>query len=502
MRLSLLLSALVLLPATAVAVPHSMSHQGRLMDALGVPLDGQHDIAFSLYDAPAGGAEVFAETITTDFTDGYYSIVVNDGDAMDLDILDDDLWVELAIDAAPPFPDRLPVRAVPWAMRTELADQATQADHATTADSATSATTADTATNVSGGVVDASEIRINGTTVIDGVGGNLASLACSANQVPEYDGSAWGCTDNNAHDHNASQIVGGTLDIGLIPVGSGANDVAAGDHSHALSALTGEIAPSQLPSSMGSIVDGYVTDGDLNMTAGTTIGGAGIQTTIAAAAHAGAASAHHVRYSDSEAVSAVGPHLSESDVDGMVANNGYSTGSHLSEADVDGMVANNGYAAASSLSAVALSGDWNDLANKPLMVAWHAYNGAGSNFSGAYLAYNSTTVNVGNAYNTSNGVATIPAGGDGVYRLCTYTITPNGTASSVYMDLYINNSNVAAQGGRVYAWNRNTAGDHHNLGGCVLRSLSAGDTVRWYSQNLTVYPGGHYSYMNGERITF
>jgi hypothetical protein len=53
----------------------------------------------------------------------------------------------------------------------------------------------------------------------------------------------------------------------------------------------------------------------------------------------------------------------------------------------------------------------------------------------------------------------------------------------------------------VYGWNRHSSADHLNLGGCVLRELSAGDTVHWISNgNNTTYPNGHYSYMNGERL--
>jgi hypothetical protein len=129
-------------------------------------------------------------------------------------------------------------------------------------------------------------------------------------------------------------------------------------------------------------------------------------------------------------------------------------------------------------------------------VAWHAYNSAGTRFgSGQTMAYASTTVNVGNAYNASNGIATIPV--TGVYRLCTYSITAGQGA--LHMQLFVNGASVNAQGGVVYAYDGPGTG-HVAAAGCALRALNTLDTVEWRSMGIGVYGSGLHSYMNGELL--
>ncbi|MFZ6186195.1 hypothetical protein ACOXH8_46280, partial [Nannocystis pusilla] len=63
--LGALLASAWLLPldASALAVPALVTHQGRLFDAGGVPVDGTQDITFAIYDAEVAGNEIWAETI-------------------------------------------------------------------------------------------------------------------------------------------------------------------------------------------------------------------------------------------------------------------------------------------------------------------------------------------------------------------------------------------------------------------------------------------------------
>jgi len=87
------------------------------------------------------------------------------------------------------------------------------------------------ADSVAGGSsVDATEITIGGTTVIDtdgmlawanikGVPANLIDLSCTDDQIALRVSGAWACADGNGHNHAAEQITSGILSISQIPVG-------------------------------------------------------------------------------------------------------------------------------------------------------------------------------------------------------------------------------------------------------------------------------------------
>ncbi len=214
---------LLLAPLTASAVPTTLHHQGRLFDAVGAPLDGTHSLAFALYDVNSGGTAAWSETQDVDFTDGYFDATLGSTSAVDGDLLDgSSMWLGIAVDGGAEL-GRVHLDSVPYAVR---------AGDAQTAQSAETAITAETATNLVGGTVDALEIRINGTTVIDGSGAISGSLP--------------------SHQHDASEVATGVLDIARINIGGGSDQVAAGDHGHALSTLTGIADISQIPVGSGS----------------------------------------------------------------------------------------------------------------------------------------------------------------------------------------------------------------------------------------------------------
>ncbi len=221
--------ALLFLTTSAVAVPMQFPHQGRLLDsATGQPLDGPHTVTFTLFDAASSGTSLWTEDASLVFEDGYYTHVLGDDTANPLQqamLEGGDVFLSLAVDAGPELPDRLPLRSVPFAV---LANQA------------------DTATNVSGGIVDASEIRVNGTTVIDASGSvttvvdwsnitnrpvTIGETTCAVGEALTWDGLDWGC-DSLPHVHDATDLTTGTIDINRLPVGSSSTTVAPGDHLH------------------------------------------------------------------------------------------------------------------------------------------------------------------------------------------------------------------------------------------------------------------------------
>ncbi len=205
-----LLTALVLAPLVASAVPTTLSHQGRLLDATGAPLDGDHDVTFRIYDVETGGAAVYEDAqVDVMFDGGYYAVeltgvddTVADGGA---------LFLALVVDGGTELPIRVPINSVPYALR---------------------------ANSVSGGVVDASEIRVGGQVVIDGSG---AITGAHSHDAADVDSGVLAAARLPAHNHDAAELTSGFVDMNRLPVGTGTDNVARGDHGHDIGQVTGVI---------------------------------------------------------------------------------------------------------------------------------------------------------------------------------------------------------------------------------------------------------------------
>lgn len=150
----------LLAPWAAHAVPMTFTQQGRLLDSAGEGISMTVPLTFSLYDSEGGETAVWTETQSTRLDNGYYNVEL--GGSVPLDPTDfdlDTLYLGIAVDGVE-LGLRQSLGSVPFAL---------QAAHA------------QIATHVSGGIVDASEVRINGNTVIDGngrltAGGGLQSM--------------------------------------------------------------------------------------------------------------------------------------------------------------------------------------------------------------------------------------------------------------------------------------------------------------------------------------
>ena len=312
MRRSVVL-ALLLVPIAASAVPVELAHQGRLFDASGAPLSGAHDVSFQLYDAPSGGALQWSEDQSAVlFEQGYYSVDLGQLSPFDLDLLADasELWMGISVDAGPPLAQRLPLQSVPYAIV---------------------AARAHVATSLSGGPVDATALTINGTPVvasdgsidwsrISGAPTQLGDLSCtSAGMIPQWSGTSWGCVAENAHNHSADQITSGTLDMNVLPVGSGENTIARGNHTHSpLDVDLGPLDPAN-PLNHDRYTDAearvavgpHYTDGDAIAAVGPHY-----TNNQALAAMGGTSDTNplnHDRYTDAEARVAVGPHYTNNE---------------------------------------------------------------------------------------------------------------------------------------------------------------------------------------------
>ena len=67
---------LTLLLGSAFAVPLQVNQQGRLLDADGKGLTGDHELTFRLMDQEEDGYTQWEETLTVPFNNGYYSVVL------------------------------------------------------------------------------------------------------------------------------------------------------------------------------------------------------------------------------------------------------------------------------------------------------------------------------------------------------------------------------------------------------------------------------------------
>ena len=134
--LTISLTALFLLgPATAFAqnVPHSLTHQGRLLDDDGEVLTGPVTLTYTLYDAESGGAVLWEQDITVNIDQsGTFSTTLGDDDnPIDSSVLaDGNVWMGVAVDGGSELSPRIGLNSVPFALRADTAGHADQADTA------------------------------------------------------------------------------------------------------------------------------------------------------------------------------------------------------------------------------------------------------------------------------------------------------------------------------------------------------------------------------------
>lgn len=88
--------------------------QGRLTDASGVPLTGDHSVTFSLYDDPAAGLLYCSTNYNPlPLTNGLFNITVTG--CTDSDISGEQLYLGIQVDADLEMTPRQPINAVPYA---------------------------------------------------------------------------------------------------------------------------------------------------------------------------------------------------------------------------------------------------------------------------------------------------------------------------------------------------------------------------------------------------
>ena len=339
---SLLLASFL---GNAHAVPLQITQQGRILDANGAALTGTHDLTFRIYDSASGGSVYWSETLTVNVNNGYYATVLGADEVNN--ILDSStfalypLYLELQVDSNSPMATRQAINSAPYAQM---------------------AGTAEVAESVEGGVVNATEVQINGSQVIDGSGNwvgqpisvdwnsldpntipsyiadgddntqlsesevemyitndmislasgsqvagqdivtvatdsdTLAGLSCSSGEIAGWNGSAWTCvSDNTLSSSELNTLLSNTsVDLNSGSTIGGLPILTEVDDSDTLAGLNcaqdGQIAKYDLVLDQWycaddenspidePTVEGYITNGAIDLSTGSTVNGNAIVT--------------------------------------------------------------------------------------------------------------------------------------------------------------------------------------------------------------------------------
>ncbi len=117
------LLAVLALPAIAHAVPSTLQHSGRLLDAAGTPLEGNTDLRVTLYDDAGGTNSVWTDDFTANLQGGYFTLELGEpGNEVDVDVVSGgDLWIGVTIDptGTPTALALQPIQSVPYAVQSQ-----------------------------------------------------------------------------------------------------------------------------------------------------------------------------------------------------------------------------------------------------------------------------------------------------------------------------------------------------------------------------------------------
>ncbi len=127
-----MLLALLAAATSAFAAPTTLTYQGRLLDAAGGAIVGEHSLTLNLYDGANTGSAGWSETHTLIFDEGYFHVVLGTASVLDADLLATHDYLSLTVDDGGEL-SRQQVHSVPFAMNATAADSAETAVSAETA---------------------------------------------------------------------------------------------------------------------------------------------------------------------------------------------------------------------------------------------------------------------------------------------------------------------------------------------------------------------------------
>ncbi len=96
-----------------------ISYQGRLTDADGVPLSGDYQMRFALYDVPTEGTWCWEETQTVTVSDGLFNVLLGSTNAIDHSCLTGDVYLGIKIGDDSEMTPRELLTSVPFAVQAQ-----------------------------------------------------------------------------------------------------------------------------------------------------------------------------------------------------------------------------------------------------------------------------------------------------------------------------------------------------------------------------------------------
>lgn len=112
---SMLAAALLLAPHVVVAeVPDTIPIQGRLTDADGIPLEGNHTVHFALYDEMDN--EIYSESQVVGVEQGDFTAYLGTNIPLDPSLIEGEISLGIAVDDDMEMTPRIPFGSVPFAI--------------------------------------------------------------------------------------------------------------------------------------------------------------------------------------------------------------------------------------------------------------------------------------------------------------------------------------------------------------------------------------------------
>jgi hypothetical protein len=111
-----------LVATSAAAVPLQITHQARLTNAAGAPVDGAVTVEARLFDAATTGNQLWFDDFAATAVDGYVSVLLGSETALPSSVFDrPEVWLQVSAGGTTLAP-RTRVVAVPYAMRADVAE--------------------------------------------------------------------------------------------------------------------------------------------------------------------------------------------------------------------------------------------------------------------------------------------------------------------------------------------------------------------------------------------
>ena len=187
LRFMLCAGLALMVPLAIAAPPQTINYQGFLTNPGGTPVNSAVVLTFHLYNAASGGAALYSETqFSVNVTNGNFNAVIGSVTPITLPF-DVPYWLTVAVNSDAEMTPRQPLASSPYAFRAASLDGA-----ATIAGS-----------QISGTITSASFVATQ----------QLPSVACTTNQIPKWNGSAWACA---AAGTVTSIVAGAGLTAGTI----------------------------------------------------------------------------------------------------------------------------------------------------------------------------------------------------------------------------------------------------------------------------------------------